>query len=480
MAAVISGWMGARRNMVGSAQGSHSMLYKSFSVCPSFIQITTEQTSAIMTRSSEYDSEPEEHSEHEEESEHEEQSEHEPSEHEEQSEHEEEHEDDEDAKSTHSEYQHNFPLDDESGNEYELPTPPDEMHQPDEELQHYGPLVTDADGEEVQPLYFRLSQASGKRKALLIGCNYPGSPSPLRGCCNDVFNIKRFLIDHFQFDESDIRVLTDDQSSHGEIGEAKPTRAAITEYIEWLVGDAEPDDSLFFFYSGHGSNRPDLDGDEHDGMDEAICPTDCYTTGLLVDDDLYDMLVKPLPAGAGLTALFDSCHSGSVLDLPWTYETGGTIKAPEDLEPDAQAEALGVEDHKKRYKWSPADVVSLSGCRDDQYSADSQFSGVPSGALSYAFIRAFHKFPQMTYDQLLTAIFKELKGKFDQKPQASSSTWDIDLFSLTALSYSFHALIHSIWTCCLSNNRISWLCRDPVYKFDQIDRVFKWLMILRE
>ncbi|EUC58440.1 ICE-like protease (caspase) p20 domain protein, partial [Rhizoctonia solani AG-3 Rhs1AP] len=226
-----------------------------------------------MARSSEYDSEPEEHSEHEEESEHEEQSEHEPSEHEEQSEHEEEHEDDEDAKSTHSEYQHNFPLDDESGNEYELPTPPDEMHQPDEELQHYGPLVTDADGEEVQPLYFRLSQASGKRKALLIGCNYPGSPSPLRGCCNDVFNIKRFLIDHFQFDESDIRVLTDDQSSHGEIGEAKPTRAAITEYIEWLVGDAEPDDSLFFFYSGHGSNRPDLEGDERDGMDEGIDST---------------------------------------------------------------------------------------------------------------------------------------------------------------------------------------------------------------
>ncbi|EUC58437.1 ICE-like protease (caspase) p20 domain protein [Rhizoctonia solani AG-3 Rhs1AP] len=280
------------------------------------------------------------------------------------------------------------------------------MHQPDEELQHYGPLVTDADGEEVQPLYFRLSKASGKRKALLIGCNYPGSASPLRGCCNDVFHIMCFLIDHFQFDESDIRVLTDDQSSYGEIGEAKPTRAVITEYIEWLVGDAEPDDLLFFFYSGHGSNRPDLDGDESDGMDEAICPTDCYTTGLLVDDDLYDMLVKPLPAGAGLTALFDCCRSGSVLDLPWMYENGGSIKAPEDLVSDAGAEALGVKDHKKRYKWSPADVVSLSGCRDDQYSGDGELSGVPIGALSFAFIRAFHKFPQMTHDQLLTAISK--------------------------------------------------------------------------
>ncbi|CAE6415667.1 unnamed protein product [Rhizoctonia solani] len=381
---------------------------------------------------SEYESSEHEASEHEasehEASEHEasehEASEHEDSEHE-ASEHEaSEHdgsEHDEDAKSTHPEYQHNFPLDDESGNEYELPTPPDDMHRPDEERQHYGPIVPDADGEDVQPLYFRLSQATGKRKALLIGCNYPGGTSPLRGCCNDVFNIKRFLIDHFQYDESDIRVLTDDQSSHGEIGEAKPTGQNIVDYIRWLVNDAEADDSLFFFYSGHGGNMKDTDGDEHDGMDECICPTDYSTAGVLLDDFLYDIMVKPLPEGAGLTALFDSCHSGSVLDLPWTYETGGTIKAPEDLEPDAQAEALGTEGHKKRYKWSPADVVSLSGCRDNQYSADAQFGGLPSGALSYAFIRAFHKFPELTYDQLLRAIFNELKGKFDQRPQLSCS-----------------------------------------------------------
>ncbi|CEL54720.1 Metacaspase-1 OS=Schizosaccharomyces pombe (strain 972 / ATCC 24843) GN=pca1 PE=2 SV=1 [Rhizoctonia solani AG-1 IB] len=320
---------------------------------------------------------------------------------------------------THPQFQHMFPLDDDTGNEYDLPTPPDDMHRPDEERQHYGPIVYNEDEEEVQPLYFRLSQATGKRKALLIGCNYPGSSAPLNGCINDVFNIKRFLIDHFQYDEADIRVLTDDESSHGEVGEAQPTRETMLEYINWLVADAETDDSLFFFYSGHGGNQDDHDGDEWDGKDESICPTDYEDAGVIVDDELYDILVKPLPEGAGLTALFDSCHSGSVLDLPWTYETGGTIKAPEDLQEDAEAEALGTEDHQKRYKWSPADVVSLSGCRDNQFSSDAQFGGLPSGALSYAFIRAFHKFPELTYNQLLKAIFNELKGKFDQRPQVS-------------------------------------------------------------
>ncbi|KAF8743458.1 Caspase domain, partial [Rhizoctonia solani] len=305
-------------------------------------------------------------------------------------------------------FNHIFPLDDENGNEYDPPTPPNEIHVPNSQQQHYGPTVYGEDGEEKQPLHYKLSQATGKRKAVLVGCNYPGSIAPLEGCINDVFNIKRFLIDYFGYEETNIRVLTDSESSHGEIGEALSTRENIVGYIRWLVEDAEPDDSLFF---------------------HSICPTDYETAGVLVDDELHDLLVKPLPEGAGLTALFDSCHSGSVLDLPWTqYETSGAIKEPDDLQGEAEAEAVAIDAHQKRFKWSPADVISLSGCRDSQTSADAQFGGLPSGALSYAFIRAFAKFPQMTYAQLLKVIRNELRGKFDQRPQLSSShPIDMDL-----------------------------------------------------
>ncbi|GAB1519639.1 Ca(2+)-dependent cysteine protease [Rhizoctonia solani] len=300
-------------------------------------------------------------------------------------------------------FDHIFPLDDENGNEYDPPTPPNEIHVPNSQQQHYGPTVYGEDGEEKQPLHYKLSQATGKRKAVLL---------PL---------------DYFGYEETNIRVLTDSESSHGEIGEALSTRENIVGYIRWLVEDAEPDDSLFF-HSTMVSNQKDLDGDEYDGMDESICPTDYETAGVLVDDELHDLLVKPLPEGAGLTALFDSCHSGSVLDLPWTYETSGAIKEPGDLQGEAEAEAVAIDAHQKRFKWSPADVISLSGCRDSQTSADAQFGGLPSGALSYAFIRAFAKFPQMTYAQLLKVIRNELRGKFDQRPQLSSShPIDMDL-----------------------------------------------------
>jgi hypothetical protein len=87
--------------------------------------------------------------------------------------------------------------------------------------------------------------------------------------------------------------------------------------MRWLVQDAKPHDSLFFHYSGHGGQTPDLDGDEVDGLDEVIFPIDFKQSGHIVDDEMHAIMVKPLPPGCRLTAVFDSCHSGTVLDLPF-------------------------------------------------------------------------------------------------------------------------------------------------------------------
>lgn len=42
--------------------------------------------------------------------------------------------------------------------------------------------------------------------------------------------------------------------------------------MSWLVQGAQPNDALFFHYSGHGGQAKDLDGDEDDGYDETIYP----------------------------------------------------------------------------------------------------------------------------------------------------------------------------------------------------------------
>lgn len=81
--------------------------------------------------------------------------------------------------------------------------------------------------------------------------------------------------------------------------------------LETLVTATQPGDTLFFHFSGHGTQVPaDDPHEEADGLDEAIVPTDM---NIIVDDDLRVIFCR-LPLGAHLTMLADCCHSGTMLD----------------------------------------------------------------------------------------------------------------------------------------------------------------------
>lgn len=128
---------------------------------------------------------------------------------------------------------------------------------------------------------------------------------------------------------------------------------------------------------------------------------------------MHEIMVRPLPRGCRLTAIFDSCHSGTALDLPYVYSTKGVIKE-ESIFKDAGsgllnaglAYAMGntseaissfiglgkslmnkksVDERVKKFKSSEADVIMFSGCKDDQTSADAVENGQSTGAMSYAF-----------------------------------------------------------------------------------------------
>lgn len=51
--------------------------------------------------------------------------------------------------------------------------------------------------------------------------------------------------EHFAFPPENIMLLTDDTSALSLL----PTRENMIAGMQWLVGDAQPDDSLFFFLS---------------------------------------------------------------------------------------------------------------------------------------------------------------------------------------------------------------------------------------
>lgn len=102
-----------------------------------------------------------------------------------------------------------------------------------------------------------------------------------------------------------------------------PTYDNIINAFRRLVAVTEAGDSCFFHYSGHGGRVADTDGDEDDGYDETLIPVDYQSSGQIRDDVVYSELVGRMPEGSTLTCLMDCCHSGSVLDLPYTFKADG-------------------------------------------------------------------------------------------------------------------------------------------------------------
>jgi hypothetical protein len=294
------------------------------------------------------------------------------------------------------------------------------------------------------------SSLAGKKRALLIGINYVGSAVALRGCINDVANIKAFVSSKFGFptDAQQMRVLTDEQAD----ASLRPTRANIIAGIQWLREGAASGDSLFLHYSGHGATQADEGPvfDEPTGMDETLVPLDYETAGMITDDEIHEILLAPLAPGVRLTCITDCCHSGSILDLPYTYVLETAVAAPTlvDNRKVALATALAsgmtfgesatqsamktalAEGHLEtttvtaaamQLRITSADVVHISGCRDDQTSADAFIGGENVGAMSHALIHAFDQLgPSQTFAQLLENMRNILKGKYKQVPMLST------------------------------------------------------------
>lgn len=244
-------------------------------------------------------------------------------------------------------------------------------------------------------------QPSGRHKALLIGINYFGTKAELRGCINDVHNLHGLLTQNAGWNPQNIRTLTDDGKGGGQ-----PTRKNMEENMRWLVADAQPGDVLFFSFSGHGAQQEDPEGAERDGMNETLLPSDFEKKGMITDDQVSNMLVRPLPSGVRLTAVLDCCHSGTGMDLPFSWSM----------------RSKSWEEETNPFH-SQGDVIMFSGCEDDQTSSDVKTKyGQAGGAMTMAFTDVLRKNPSCNYAQLLDMLHRDLqKNGFKQRPLLSAS-----------------------------------------------------------
>lgn len=159
---------------------------------------------------------------------------------------------------------------------------------------------------------------SGRKRAVLIGINYVGQQGELRGCHNDVANMAKYLQERQSFSQSDMVILMDD-GKH-----TSPTKQNILNAFSRVASQSKGGDVVFVHYSGHGGRVKDNGRDEADGYDETLIPLDFQKAGQIRDDQVLQKLVAPMPAGVTLTCLMDSCHSGTVLDLPYRFGASDT------------------------------------------------------------------------------------------------------------------------------------------------------------
>lgn len=151
-------------------------------------------------------------------------------------------------------------------------------------------------------------------------------------------------------------------------------------------------DILVLTYSGHGGQVEDTNSDERDRLDETWVLYDRE----LIDDELYNEW-SHFDAGVRIFVLSDSCHSGTVTrvmfrdaveppslrerarlaqrrtkNLPFTVQRE-TYNQHKKLYDDIQR---SVPSQVRSARAMEASVVLISGCQDNQLSADGDRNGL--------------------------------------------------------------------------------------------------------
>lgn len=238
------------------------------------------------------------------------------------------------------------------------------------------------------------------KKALLIGINYLNTSYELSGCIDDTNRMKNLLT---TYGFNDIKILTD-------LTHVKPTKANILNEIKNLITSSKSGDLLFLYYSGHGSYTYDKNGDETDKRDEMLVSLDNLP---VLDDELKTILQKHLSREVTIVGMFDSCHSGTILDLKFNYLDSNNYD--KYFENDKLSECEG-------------NVIMISGCMDTQTSSEALIENKVQGALTWSFIDCINKTPNCSWRDILKSMRDLLKTNgFSQIPQLSTdSFYDID------------------------------------------------------
>lgn len=150
-----------------------------------------------------------------------------------------------------------------------------------------------------------------------------------------------------------------------------------------------------------------------------------------LSDDKISQYLREIPAGVKVLMLADACHSGTLSrGVNPHYKRSKYIEPPFDIACRAMQRKIPkrrfgvrnvefkdagdihtVDSSKQRHMY-------LSGCRDEQTSADADIGGVPQGAMTWAFLAAARQMRGGSMIQIHSKAMQLLAASgFEQAPQ---------------------------------------------------------------
>ena len=278
-------------------------------------------------------------------------------------------------------------------------------------------------------LFCSLSTTSfAKKYAVIIAVgDYPAKTgwSPISSA-NDVPLIKSSLLAQ-GFSEDDIIILQD----------AEATKNNILTTLKNLQDNVTPGDIVVIHYSGHGQQIFDDNGEEIDGLDEALVPIDAwvkYTHNYkgenhIRDDEIGNILGNfrnKLGKDGQLLMLLDSCHSGS-------STRGGKARGsaaafvPDNWEGPSKETKQGSDMFEKvNISKDAAPFVLISGASANELNYE--YEG--QGSLSYSFSKAMNELgSDFTYRQLYSKIASVMNTISPRQTPTIEGDQDYKLFN---------------------------------------------------
>lgn len=264
---------------------------------------------------------------------------------------------------------------------------------------------------------FFLHTDAQNNRALIIGISkYPiGSGWEEIHATEDCRLLQHLLSKH-NFEDTNKVLLMDD----------KATKSNILIQLDQLLHKTGPGDYLYIHFSCHGQQMMDSNGDEDDGLDEALIPYDArfwYSPGKyegenhLGDDEIGEWLYKlrkKTGKNGNITLVIDACHSGTANreNEDEDYIRGTSyIFAPENYVPSPgkhQERSLKL---KKEKNLAPANVFSACNPGEINYEFYDTTNKNYYGLLTYAFCQTIAK----TSDKSnVKTFYTELKKTMNQ------------------------------------------------------------------